>query len=233
VLRGNDSGLTSPPKSSSRLVIAHIKNAHMKWTISLTIISIVFFACNRVAPNKPIVEKCKNCYTYQNKEIGWSIEVPSGWTIISKDVMEQYDEKAQDFIEKSFSRDIDMKVLNHLITFQKDPANNFAATTETFKEEFPGQYQIYFKWLNAEVYKAMINAGMKVDSTSGKEIIQNLEFSTFYTNLHGDDGEIILYQIRYNRLIGDHNFTANINYNNDNDKNILVSAFKNSKFNKK
>jgi hypothetical protein len=36
----------------------------------------------------------------------------------------------------------------------------------------------------------------------------------------------------YSRLINGYDFGANINYNNDDDKKIMVDAFKNSKFDK-
>lgn len=206
----------------------------MKLTIT-TLISIVLFfcSCDQVDPNKQIDEGKVKGTLYESKEIGWSIEIPKEWKIISKDQVEANDEKGKNAIEKSTGQQIDTKALKHLISFQKDQFNTFSSTSEPFKEEFPGEYQQNSKFINEILYNTYTSQGIKADTASGKEIIQGLEFNAFYAKIYGPDGKLILNQILYSRLINGYDFGVNINYNNDQDKKIMMNTFLKSKFTKK
>lgn len=88
------------------------------------------------------------------------------------------------------------------------------STSEPFIEQFPGEYQVNNQKIYALIYKTFIDQGIKVDTSSGKEIIQGLEFNTFHTTIHDTRGEIILNQILYSRLINGLSFGVTISYNN-------------------
>lgn len=206
----------------------------MKLSITTLISIILFFcSCDHVDPNKQIDEGKVKGTLYESKEIGWSIEIPKEWKIISKDQVEANDEKGKNAIEKSTGQQIDTKALKHLISFQKDQFNTFSSTSEPFKEEFPGEYQQNSKFINEILYNTYTSQGIKADTASGKEIIQGLEFNAFYAKIYGPDGKLILNQILYSRLINGYDFGVNINYNNDQDKKIMMNAFLKSKFTKK
>jgi hypothetical protein len=206
----------------------------MKLTKAIfTIYLLMIISCGQADPNKQIDEGNVKGETYESKEIGWSMEIPKNWTIISKDKMEVNDQKGKKAIEKSAGIKVDTKGLKHLISFQKDQFNIFASTSEPFKEEFPGEYQQNNKALNEIIYKTFVDQGIKVDSASGKEIIQGLEFNAFYTTIYTPGGKVILRQILYSRLINGYDFGVNINYNNEKDKTIMIDAWKKSKFAKK
>lgn len=206
----------------------------MKLSITTLISIILFFcSCDHVDPNKQIDEGKVKGTLYESKEIGWSIEIPKDWKIISKDQVEANDEKGKNAIEKSTGQQIDTKALKHLISFQKDQFNTFSSTSEPFKEEFPGEYQQNSKFINEILYNTYTSQGIKADTASGKEIIQGLEFNAFYAKIYGPDGKLILNQILYSRLINGYDFGVNINYNNDQDKKIMMNAFLKSKFTKK
>ena len=199
----------------------------------LIIHSLVIMSCGQVDPNKQIDEGNVKGEIYESKEIGWSIEIPKDWKIISKDKVEAHDEKGKGLIEKSTGLEIDTKALKHLIGFQKDQFNIFTSTSEPFKEEFPGEYQQNNKALNEILYKTFVDQGIRTDSASGKETIQGLEFNAFYTTIYAPNGKVILNQILYSRLINGYDFGVNINYNNDQDKKTMIDALKKSKFTKK
>ncbi len=206
----------------------------MKLTItSLTFIFLILVSCGPVDPNKQIDEGSAKGTTYESKEIGWIIEIPKEWKIISKDKVEANEENGKKALEKSSGLEIDTKALKHLISFQKDQFNIFASTSEPFKEEFPGEYQQNNKFLNEIIYNTFKDQGIKVDSASGKETIQGLEFNKFSTTIYAPDGKVILNQVLYSRLINGYDFGVNINYNNDQDKKMMMNAFVQSKFTKK
>jgi len=201
--------------------------------LTLIIYSLAIISCGQVDPNKQIDEGSVKGETYESKEIGWSIEIPKDWKIISKDKVEAHDEKGKNAIEKSTGLEIDTKALKHLISFQKDQFNMFTSTSEPFKEEFPGEYQQNSKALNEILYNTFVDQGIKTDSASGKETIQGLEFNTFYTTIYAPNGKVILNQILYSRLINGYDFGVTINYNNEQDRKTMIDALKKSKFTKK
>ncbi|HEX4375200.1 MAG TPA: hypothetical protein VHZ50_17980 [Puia sp.] len=206
----------------------------MKLTkLVFTIYSVTIISCGQVDPNKQIDEGRVKGEIYESKEIGWSIEIPKDWTIISKDKTEANDQKGKKAIEKSAGIQVDTKGLKHLISFQKNQFNIFASTSELYKEETPGEYQQNNKALNEIIYKTFVDQGIKLDSASGKEIIQGLEFNAFYTTIYTPDGKVILHQILYSRLINGYDFGVNINYNNEQDKKIMIDAWEKSKFTRK
>ncbi|HYV95517.1 MAG TPA: hypothetical protein VE978_27325 [Chitinophagales bacterium] len=202
-------------------------------TLFLILIPLAIFSCGQVDPNKQIDEGNVTGEIYQSNEIGWTIEIPKGWTIISKDKAEANDQKGKDAIEKVSKTEIDTKTLKHLISFQKNQFNIFASTSEPFTEDFPGEYEQNNRALNELIYEAYINQGIRTDSSSGKETIQGLEFHTFYTTIYAPDGKVILHQILHSRLINGFDFGVNINYNNEEDKKTMVDAWENSMFDKK
>ena len=197
---------------------------------SFLLIVLVFSSCNPIDPNKEIDEGSVKGENYKSKEIGWSIEIPKGWKIMTRDKIESSGQKGNEALEKTIGQPVDTKFLKHLISFQKDPFNIFMSSSEPFDEEFPGEFQVNNKQLYEILYQTFIDQGIKVDTTSGKEQIQNLEFETFHTTIYSPKGEIIMNQVLYSRLINGFSFGVTICYNNLADKTTLIETFKNSKF---
>lgn len=191
----------------------------------------LFIACGQKDPNKQIDEGSVKGELYKSSDIGWSIEIPKGWSVVSKDQIDQNEEKGQKAIEKTTGQKFDTQHLKHLISFQKNQFNFFASTSEPFKEEYPGEYQKNSKMLQHLIYQTYLDNHIKADSSSGKEIIDGIEFNTFYTTIYAPGGDrVILNQIMYNKLINGYDFGVNINYNNEEDKKVMMEAFKKSKF---
>jgi len=200
---------------------------------SITFFLLILVSCGKANPNEQIDEGDLKGATYISKEIGWRIEIPKGWKIISRDKVEEADEKGRIAIEESSGLKIDIKGLKHLISFQKDRFNFFASTSEPFKEAFPGEYQQQNKVIREVLFNTFRDQGIKVDSTSGVETIEGLEFNKFCTTIYAPDGKAVLQQILYSRLINGYDFGVTINYNNEKDRETMVRAFFKSKFKSK
>ena len=71
---------------------------------------------------------------------------------------------------------------------------------------------------------------MKESAPFQIEKIDGLDFHKYSFTIYSPDGEIILNQIMYGRLINGFDFGVNINYNNNKDRDELLKVFKNSKF---
>ena len=194
---------------------------------------LLIASCTQVDPNKHIDEGDVKGNIYKSKEIGWSIKIPDGWDVITKDKIEANDEKGKAALEKTAGGTIDMSGLKHLITFKKNQFNLFASTSEPVKEEYPGEYLANSKSLNKLIFDTYRDQGIQVDSLSGTAIVGGLEFKTFEIKVYSKDKKPILNQIMYSRLVNGFDFGININFNNDADRDVMLKVLKESKFDKK
>ncbi|HWY99104.1 MAG TPA: hypothetical protein VNY36_08470 [Bacteroidia bacterium] len=204
----------------------------MKNLFLFTLAATLLTACSHPDPNKQVDEGTVKGGTYHCNEIGWTIDIPNDWTITTKDKIDELDQKGKDAIEKTSNNSVDTSGLRHLINFQKDPFNMFSSTAQAFKEDSAGQYQQENKAIYALLYETFAAQGIKADTASGRETVQGMEFNTFKADIHGPNGDVIVHEMMYSRLINGYDFGVNINYNNDDDKKIMLDAFKNSKFDK-
>ncbi|HXP48948.1 MAG TPA: hypothetical protein VN922_03285 [Bacteroidia bacterium] len=195
--------------------------------------SLAIVSCKQPdSSTKPADETAKP-QVYKSNEIGWSIEMPSGWSIVTQGRLDSLDKKGKDIMEKESGDSIDTKGLKHLASFKKNQFNFFGSTIEPFKEDTAGEYDAQNRALDVFLYNTYVNQGIKTDTSTGTEIVQGLKFNVFNAAIHGPDGNVILRQILYSRLINGYDFGVNINYNNEDDKKVMLDAFKNSKFEKK
>lgn len=192
----------------------------------------LFLACKSAPkdPNAQIDEGTVTGETYTSKELGWTIEIPKGYAVTSKDVMQAQQQKGLEAIEKATDNTVNTDSLKQLISFIKDKFNNFGSTSQPVHEAYPGEYQENSKYLSTIIYQTFANQGIKADTSTGKEVIQGLEFNALYTKIYSRDGKVILNQIMFARLHKGYDFGININYNNEEDKEILLKALRNSKF---
>jgi len=194
-------------------------------------ISLSIISCGQIDSNKQIDEGKVENETYTSQEIGWTIQIPKGWTVISKDKIEVIKEKGLNAIEEVAGK-VDCSGLKHLISFQKNQFNIFQSTSEPFKLEYKGEWEEDNKKLNEVIHAAYVNQGIKVDTSSTKAIIGGLDFELFKCTVYGPDGKAILFQELYSRRINGYDFGVNINYNNETNKEQMMEVWKKSKFKK-
>ena len=195
-------------------------------TLSLT-------SCGQVDPNKNIDEGKVEGNIYTSQEIGWTIEIPKGWTVIDKDKTKETNEKGLKAIEETIDGQVDYSGLKNLISFQKNQFNIFQSTSEPFELEYEGEWEENNAAIKEIIYTTYLNQGMKADSSATTiEKIDGLEFQKYNFTIYSPKGEVILKQIMYSRLINGFDFGVNINYNNDKDRDELLKVFRNSKFKK-
>jgi hypothetical protein len=213
----------------------HIKTKRMKkmlFTIFAGLI-ITLTSCGQTDPNKNIDEGKVVDNVYTSQEIGWTIEIPKGWTVIDKEKTKETNEKGLKALEETIEGEIDYSGLKNLISFQKNQFNIFQSTSEPFELEYEGEWEENNAALKEIIYTTYLNQGMKADSSATTiEKIDGLEFQKYSFTIYSPKGEVILKQIMYGRLINGFDFGVNINYNNDKDRDELLKVFRNSKFKK-
>ncbi len=205
----------------------------MKNILKLTAIGIciTLSSCGQIDPNKQIDEGIVQGETYTSQEIGWTMEIPEDWSIMTKDKMDKSTERGMEAI-KEVGGEFDYDGLKHLINFQKNQFNIFQSTSEPFKLEYEGEWQDNNAGLKELLYATYINQGIRIDTSSSKAIIGGLDFAVFHITVYGPKGDIILYQDMYGRYVNGFDFGVNINYNNDEDKEAMMNVWTNSKFEK-
>ncbi|MCB0502401.1 MAG: hypothetical protein KDD32_06940 [Bacteroidetes bacterium] len=167
---------------------------------------------------------------YTSEALGWQIEIPDSFQIISQDKMEAYDRQGQAIVGQTEEDYIEYDGLKYLISFGKDDFNIFAATAEPFELMYDGEYEDNNRLLNELIYQTFVNQGLTVDTVSGSIMIDQLEFMTFKTNIYSPDGDIIITQELFNRYINGYDFSVNLTYNNDADKTVILDAWEASTF---
>lgn len=205
----------------------------MKNTLFLILTSPLFtlLSCNLNDSNKKVEEGIIQGKTYISKEIGWTMEIPDGWTIVDNEITEERNNKGKKALEKSVDQKIDYTGLKNLLSLQKDQFNVFQSTSEPFKLDYEGQWEETNAAVKSIIYATYVDQGIKADSSATTiEKIDGLDFHKYTFTIYNPQGEIVLKQIMYGRLINGFDFGANINYNDNKAKNELLNVFKKSKF---
>lgn len=205
----------------------------MKFVFLFLLASISLASCKQVDPNKQIDEGKYEKNIYTSNEVGWTIEVPQGWKITTREQNEAFEKKGREAMEELVDGEIDVSQLKDLIGFQKNQFNIFQSSTEPFKEEYDGEWKENNALIKTLIYNTYLGQGIKVDSSKTTSTrVSGLNFETYNFTIYSPNGDVILNQIMYSRLINNLSFGVNINYNNEDDKNEMLNSWKKSKFKK-
>lgn len=205
----------------------------MKTTFLITLTILALTSCKPSDPNKSVEEGKVEGNLYTSEEIGWTMEIPQGWKVIDKEKSEEFQEQGKKALENNTDATVDLNGLKMLISFQKDQFNIFQSTSEPFNQEYEGQWEENNAATKAIIYATYVNMGIQADSTATKTIsIDGLDFQSYTFAIRAPEGNVIMTQTMFTRYINGFGFGANINYNNEKDRDEMFKAFLNSKFKK-
>ena len=204
-----------------------------KIIIVVTIVITTLVSCGKADPHPQVDEGTVKNNLYTSEEIGWSIEIPENWTVIDKEKAKANVEKGYKVIEETIEGEIDYSELKNLIGFKKNQFNIFQSTSEPVVEEYEGEWEVNNELLKGIIYNTYLNQGIKSDTSATTiEKINGLDFKKYSFTIYSPNGEVIIEQIVYSKLINGYDFSVNINYNNEEDKDVMMNAWKNSRFKK-
>ncbi|WP_138434344.1 hypothetical protein [Winogradskyella algicola] len=202
----------------------------MKIKLVVLLILTIVLSC-KSDPNKQIDEGKITENTYHSDEIGWTMNIPNGWNVTHRSVLNRRSKKGLDIIKESTGLEYDDSELKQLLNFQKNRFNIFQSTSEPFEVEYDGEWEDNNTSVKALLYDLYTEKGIKTDTTATKIAnIDGLSFHYFTVTLYKPNGDVLLNQSMYGRLINGFDFGVNINYNNEEDKNEMLEAWLNSKF---
>jgi hypothetical protein len=195
-----------------------------------SIVLFVFFIACKSDPNKQVGEGKIVDNMYYSKEIGWTFKIPEGWTIIKQEEAKERSDDGMKLISEANGVNYDVSGLKHLINLKKDMFHSFSATSEKFDITYEGEYEETQQYVKEILHKTYANNGIKVDTFSTVEKIDGIKFDRFHITMYGPNGNVILHQDLYSKYIKGFDFGVNLNYINDEKRDELMNAWKNSKF---
>ncbi len=194
-------------------------------------ILILLASCGKHDPNESVDEGVVEKKTYTSHEIGWTIDIPEGWVVMSKERLKEIEKKGSDVLEEVTQEEIDTSALNYLISFSKDRVNSFQSTSEPFEEEYEGEWEESNRAGRDVILEALGKEGIRATASEiSIENVGGLDFQRYETTLYSPTGEIVLKQIIYSRLINGFDIGVYVNYNNPSDKETMLRAWRGSRF---
>ena len=181
-----------------------------------------------------VFQNC-NCQTsaereIYNKDFKWSIKIPENFENVSADEWTKLQNKGAEAIENTY----DEKIVNQskiIFVFKSDQLNYFESNYQPYDVSVDGDYKESCKIVNQVLYETFVSQmpGIKVDTISAVEKIDNLEFQTFKMKIVYPNN-MVFNVIMYSRLFGKREFSVNIMYVDDRKGQLMLEAWKNSKF---
>ncbi len=202
----------------------------MKIYLIIFILLTALFSC-KTAQNKQLDEGKIKGGKYYNKEIGWTMDIPKGWNITPMAVLEERTKKSLNEINEVSGTNHEFSKLKRLLNLHKDRFHIFETTLEPFELHSEEKWEENITRNKKIIYETYIRNGIKIDTSSSKEIIDNLEFDVFHIELDGlnELNGKIFYDL-YITYINGLEFIAGLNYMNEKEKNEMMEVWKNSKF---
>ncbi len=192
---------------------------------------VLLSSCNNFKEEVKFDEGAIVDNVYKSEALGWSIEIPQDWDLISLNEQIETNELGQDAIEDYIDGEIEMSGLKNLVSFKKDDFNSFQSSSESYDLDYEGEYEDINTMLKELIYETFRSQGMKTDTTATTTVnVDGLDFYTYSITLYGPDDVEILKQEMFSRYINGQDFGVNINYNNQESGKVLRDAFLNSMF---
>ena len=152
---------------------------------------------------------------YTSREVGWTIKIPKGWTVVSKDRLEELDEKGRKAFE-NVGESIDSSGLKHLISFSRKKYNLFQSTAEPFDLEYEGEWEENNSALRDLLLVTYKDQGLRAEATEiSIEDVGGLRFQKYEITIYSPKGNVILNQLMYSRLINGLDFGVSLSSNNE------------------
>ena len=165
-----------------------------------------------------------------NKDFKWSIIIPENFEVIDEEESKKLDQKGTEAIEKTYGENITDNT-TQIFNFKKDNFNIFEAKRQTYDETEN------YSETNKEIGKILYTTfktqmpEAKIDTISGFEKIDNLEFNVFKVEIIYPN-KMKMTATMYSRLFGNEELAVNITYLDSTLGHSMLTAWKNSKFDK-
>lgn len=201
----------------------------MKFGILLFLASAIFVGCNFDPPVNP--DALAEPLTVENKEVGWEIEVPAGWEMLSEVETEVSNQRGYKAIEESLDLEIDATALIQLLDIKKNETNVLAITAEPFFEEYIGEWEATNVYIQEILIATYEDQGFTTEISSIEtEEIDGLEFMTYSIKIFKAENENPIHQTFFSSMNNGYDISAALTYTNDLVKDEMLAIWRSSQF---
>jgi len=203
-----------------------------KYTSILIIIFLSAISCKNVNKNKYFDEGYIENGKYINDIIGWSMELPTGWKVVPNQNDQDVVTSVVDIYQSAGIEVKNPTPATSLISLQKDILNRFNSYYEKVQE--PNQKELKESVLMLrETFSLFFPPQVEIKRVYPieKEKIEELDFLTFTFEIYLPPPlDMKAYGISYSAIIREYYIGAFISYSDDKNKEEIMNAWLNSKF---
>jgi hypothetical protein len=201
----------------------------MNYSFLLPTLIFSLLSCN--APEKK--ENHIAATDLYNKEFDWTITIPENFESVSNEQWKVMQNKGAEAFEKTHDEKIENNAKT-LFVFKNDQFNYFESNYQPFDTIIDGKYAESFKAVNRLLYQTFETQmpDAKLDSASSQEVIDGLTFHKFKVNVIFPNQMTMDFSM-YSRLFDNKEFTVNIMTADKKKEEVLLTAWRQSRFGKK
>ena len=168
-----------------------------------------------------------------NRDFNWTITIPEKFDTVSGEQWAKIQNRGADAIEKTYNEKVDNRAKT-IFVFKSDQLNYFESNYQPFDIATDGDYLESCKAINEMLYQTFVTQmdGIKIDTTSSIEKIDNLEFQTLKMKVVYPN-KMVLNVFMFSRLFGKKELSVNIMYVDKAKGDLMLTAWQQSKFGKK
>lgn len=188
-------------------------------------------ACTKSDPNSHIVEELVTENSYTSNEIGWTMQIPEGWKILTRNQATETIKKGRKYVEETIGQKITVGKGKNLLHLKKDQRHAFQSSAEPFISEYGADWKEFNETMKQLIMNTYSSKGMRPEVTgTTTETIDEIEFKVYEFTLYSPDGNVFLRQIAYGSLINGYDFGMSFSYIDNQIRDELLSAWRKSKF---
>lgn len=191
-----------------------------------------FFICF-ITIFQSCTEQTSTKTNFYNKDFNWTISIPENFDTVSASQWAKMQNKGADAIEETYDEKVDNRA-EIIFVFKSDQLNYFESNYQRFDTTTDGNYLESCKNVNEVLYQTFIKQmqGVKIDTVTSVEKIDNLEFQTLKMKVTYPNN-MILSVVMFSRLFGKKEFSVNIMYFDKKKGDLMLKSWKTSKFGNK
>lgn len=165
-----------------------------------------------------------------NQDFRWTVTIPEGFDSVSTEQWTKMQNKGADAVEKTY----DEKVINNsktIFVFRSGKLNYLESNYQPFDTAIDGNYFESCRNVNEILYQTFVTQmkDVKIDTATSTEKIDNLEFQTFRLKITYPNN-MVMNAFLFTRLFDKKEFSVNIMYVDNEKGELMLDAWKKSKF---
>ena len=167
-----------------------------------------------------------------NPDFKWTITIPQNFDQVSKEDWAKIQNKGEEAIEKTYDAEVNNQT-EIIFVFKSDGQNYFESNSQPFDTATDGNYIESVKNVGGVLYKTFKAQfpDAKLDTAYVVEKIDGFNFQVFKIKIHFANN-VIFNAWMFSRVFGKREFSANIMYVDEAKGEVMLDAWRKSKFSK-